>query len=75
MSFLQVKKGLYVNTSKIEAVEAVSDLTCKLYTSKKAYEADFPCEAILKLIGKSVDKDAVMKKLDGVLSTQGFFSG
>ena len=73
MNFIEIKEGMSISVDKIEAVESISQLRCKIHvTGGTGYEVNMPYRSLLKMLGSD---NKLMKKLDGVLSTAGFFAG
>lgn len=69
MSFLQVKDGLSVRKSAIEAIERTDDMKCKIHTASNCYESIYPYTTMVIMLGE--DKDTKTNQLlESIINNQ-----
>lgn len=85
MRYIEIQDGISINVEKIEGIEDIDGMTCKVYICGKTYISTYPYNTLLQLIkqddlvnkssSKEVQIEKTMKKLDGVIGTFGNFAG
>lgn len=82
-TFLKIKEGVCINTDKVEALEVIDQLHTRIYmTNGGVYEATFPYDTLITLLqideAKPVtplEQHTVLRNLNAVATTSGFFAG
>jgi hypothetical protein len=68
-NLLEVKQGLFVKASEIEALEMQDDSVTKVYTSGNVYESDIPLETLKSLLEIHFDSEgsdnSALKRMAG----------
>jgi len=82
MKFLRIKDGVCINKDKVEALESIDQLNTRVYmTNGGVYEAMFPYETLIMLLGAEEEKPEViqnaeiLKKLNVLSENSTSFAG
>lgn len=65
MRFLRIKDGVCINKDKVEALESIDQLNTRVYmTNGGVYEAMFPYETLIMLLGAEEEKPEVTQNVE-----------
>ena len=76
MKILEIQKGIFINTDRIDAVEKIDDFSCKVYSGPHIFKSEFSYETILQLLKIQIEQENnTQKQKLNILKTQGFYAG
>ena len=76
MQFIEIKDGLSIAVDKIEAIEEVDNLGCRVYTSTGvAYESAFPKNVLLSIIehGGLNKEDRILEQVTKIADNNQYY--
>ena len=71
MKYIEIREGLSIAADKIEAVEYLTELTCKVITKFQSYEANFPYLVLLQLLEeRDEERDKKVEQINNIMKQQ-----
>lgn len=67
MRYLEIRQGLTIKMSEVEAIEKKDEITTSIYTKNRSYETNIPYEALKDIIQSGNDGNEQQNNINGAI--------